>query len=163
MPPPPLLPRLSSTTRYAAHAMIEIAEAAGQVVPAAAIVEHQRAPGHFLDQVLGKLRRAGLLHSVRGPHGGYVLARSAVSISLADIVCAIDGGPYLPLTDMPPDAASRDGAAPGCGCAVEEAWLSAGAAMHDVMRRTSLAALVLRKRALESAVRHASAASAPVR
>jgi len=145
MPPPPLLPRLSSTTRYAAHAMIEIAEAAGQVVPAAAIVAHQHVPGHFLDQVLGKLRRAGLLRSVRGPHGGYVLARPATAISLADIVCAIDGGPSLllpgPFRDLPE-----------AGCAVEEAWLSAGAAMHDVMRRTSLAALVLRKHVLEAPV-----------
>ena len=143
MPPPPLLPRLSSTTRYAAHAMIEIAEAAGRVVPAAAIVERQHVPGHFLDQVLGKLRRAGLLHSVRGPHGGYMLARPAASISLADIVCAIDGGPFLLLPDPLCEV-------PEAGCAVEEAWLCAGAAMHAVMRRTSLAALVLRKRVLEA-------------
>src|SRR5215469_6596971 len=62
----PLLPRLSSATRYATHAMLEIAEANGQVVRAATIAEHQQLPGHFLDQLLAKLRRAGLLTACVG-------------------------------------------------------------------------------------------------
>ena len=155
MPLPPLLPRLSSTTRVAAHAMIEIAEADGHVVAAATIVRNQQVPGHFLDQLLGKLRRAGLLRSVRGPHGGYALTRSATSISLADIVDAVDVNPNPPAFR---DVHARGSATPQTGCAVEQAWQSASAAMHDVMQHTSLAALVASKRELE---RQRAAQSAP--
>ncbi|MBV9582542.1 MAG: Rrf2 family transcriptional regulator [Chloroflexi bacterium] len=169
MPPPPLLPRLSSTTRIAAHAMIEIAEAQGRVVAAATIVRNQRLPDHFLDQLLGKLRRAGLLRSVRGPRGGYTLSRPATAISLADIVEAVDAPP----SPRRQTAVTTSGAAPsstrsstrshpaaflepetlaaGCpsACAVEQAWWSASAAMHEVMCHTTLAALVASKHALE--------------
>ncbi len=85
---PPLLPRLSSTTGVVAHAMTETAEAHGHVVAAATIVRNQQVPGHFLDQLLGKLRRAGLLRSMRGAHGGHALTRAVTSIFLADIIDA---------------------------------------------------------------------------
>lgn len=152
MPPSPLLPRLSAAARYATHAMLEIAEAGGQVVASATIVRHQQLPGYYLDQLLGKLRRAQLLRSVRGPRGGYLLARPAASISLADIVCAIDGSLDPALIGAANDLLPV--AAPECACAVEEAWRSAEAAMHEVMQRTSLAALLRRKADLEG---HAAA------
>ena len=144
----PALPRLSSATLYAAHAMIEIAEADGHVVNAAAIVEHQRLPAHFLDQLLGRLRRAGLVRSVRGPHGGYALARPPTAITLAHIVTAIE--PSFESLDWAKredhvDAPDHDAS----GCAVVEAWRSAGNAMQAAMQHTSLAALVHRKRELE--------------
>src|SRR3954464_12741407 len=86
----PAPPRLASATLYATHAMIEIAEADGHVVNSAVIVEHQRLPAHFLDQLLGRLRRAGPVRSVRGPHGGCTLVRPPTLITLAHIVSAID-------------------------------------------------------------------------
>ena len=54
---------------------------------------HQRAPGHFLsylEQLFGKLRRAELVESIRGPGGGYRLARLVEDITVADIIIAVD-------------------------------------------------------------------------
>lgn len=139
----PTLPRPSSTTLYATHALIEIAQADGQVVSAARIVERQHLPSDFLDQLLARLRRAGLVTSVRGPRGGYVLARPAAAISLADIVSASEPSlDWLGPSACAPDFGNTE-------CAVIEAWRFAGSAMQHVLSGTSLAALVHRKRELE--------------
>jgi Rrf2 family protein len=60
------------------------------VVTAATIVDRQCLPADFLDQLLGRLRRAGLVRSVRGARGGYALARPAATITLADIVTPLE-------------------------------------------------------------------------
>src|SRR4051794_13963736 len=86
-------PRPSLAVCYATRAMIHIAQADG-LVSAAAIAQRQQVPPALLDQLLGRLRRAGLLTSVRGPRGGYLLARSASSITFAAIVSAVEFGPH---------------------------------------------------------------------
>lgn len=61
------------------------------------IAERRGIPEKYLVHILLQLKRAGLVHSVRGAQGGYVLARSTEQITLADIVCAIDGTVLDPL------------------------------------------------------------------
>jgi Rrf2 family iron-sulfur cluster assembly transcriptional regulator len=56
----------------------------------AEIAERQNLSQAYLEQLFGKLRRAGLVGSARGPGGGYRLARSSDSITVADIVAAVD-------------------------------------------------------------------------
>ncbi|GGO29535.1 hypothetical protein GCM10010116_59230 [Microbispora rosea subsp. aerata] len=85
--------RLSVRTQYALRAAAELAAAAPGPVPAERIATAQRIPRRFLDNILLQMRRAGLIHSQRGPDGGYWLARPADQITLADIVHIIEGAP----------------------------------------------------------------------
>jgi Rrf2 family iron-sulfur cluster assembly transcriptional regulator len=61
-------------------------------VPLSAISARQQVSPSYLDLLFGRLRRAGLVTGMRGPGGGYTLARDAERISLADIVSAADEG-----------------------------------------------------------------------
>ncbi|WP_432867983.1 RrF2 family transcriptional regulator [Microbispora rosea] len=85
--------RLSVRTQYALRAAAELAAAAPGPVPAERIAAAQRIPRRFLDNILLQMRRAGLIHSQRGPDGGYWLARPAEQITLADVVLIMEGTP----------------------------------------------------------------------
>jgi Rrf2 family iron-sulfur cluster assembly transcriptional regulator len=83
--------RLTTKGRFAVTAMLDMAlqEQAGPVT-LAAISERQKISLAYLEQLFGKLRRRDLVVSIRGPGGGYCLARPAQAISVADIVVAVD-------------------------------------------------------------------------
>ncbi|ARU06260.1 DNA-binding protein [Comamonas serinivorans] len=83
--------RLSTKGRFAVTAMIDVAlrEAQGPVALAAISTRHQISLS-YLEQLFSKLRQQGLVESTRGPGGGYSLSREARSISVADIICAVD-------------------------------------------------------------------------
>ncbi|MGO8956302.1 MAG: RrF2 family transcriptional regulator [Streptosporangiaceae bacterium] len=83
--------RLSPRAEYALRALVELAGAAGGVVPAEQLARDQAIPGRLLELVMTELRRAGLVDSQRGPQGGFSLARSADRISLAEVVSVING------------------------------------------------------------------------
>ncbi|MBO3750204.1 Rrf2 family transcriptional regulator [Streptosporangiaceae bacterium NEAU-GS5] len=85
--------RLSVRTQYALRAAVELAAAGGGPLSAQRIAVAQHIPRRFLDNILLQLRRAGLIHSQRGPEGGYWLARPAAEISLADVISVIEGVP----------------------------------------------------------------------
>ncbi|MCB2001115.1 MAG: Rrf2 family transcriptional regulator [Burkholderiaceae bacterium] len=79
--------------RLAVVAMMDLALHQGQgPVPLSAISARQQVSPSYLDLLFGRLRRSGLVTGLRGPGGGYTLAREATSISLADIVSAADDG-----------------------------------------------------------------------
>ncbi len=82
--------RLSTLGRYALRAMVDVALHGGEgPVQRREIAERQEISGHYLAQLLAKLRRAGLVQSMLGPGGGYVLARPASEISAGDVLRAV--------------------------------------------------------------------------
>src|SRR5512140_3473925 len=86
---------LSTRGRYAVMALVDLAsrEAAApgrRPVTLAEIAASQQLSLSYLEQLFGKLRRAGLVASARGPGGGYRLARPAHSVPIAEIVAAVD-------------------------------------------------------------------------
>ena len=83
--------RLTTKGRFAVTAMIDLAlrDHAGPVT-LAGISGRQSISLSYLEQLFGKLRRHRLVESVRGPGGGYSLARGAMEISVADIIYAVD-------------------------------------------------------------------------
>ncbi|MEV0586622.1 Rrf2 family transcriptional regulator [Nonomuraea sp. NPDC050310] len=85
--------RLSARTQYALRAVSELAAAPPGPVPAERIALAQHIPRRFLDNILLQLRRAGIVHSLRGPDGGYWLARPAADITLADVIDVVEGRP----------------------------------------------------------------------
>lgn len=83
--------KLTAKARVAVTAMADIAAyGGGAPVPLSDVARRQVLSVSFLEQVFGQLRRAGLVESRRGAKGGYVLARAADQVSLADVVAAVD-------------------------------------------------------------------------
>jgi len=85
--------QLSTKGRYAVMAMIDLAghgANSGLSVPLASIAERQHISLAYLEQLFMKLRRAGLVKAIRGPKGGYQLARTAADISIAEIMTAAE-------------------------------------------------------------------------
>ncbi len=83
--------RLSTKGRYAVTAMVDIAQNSdGDPVALNEIAQRQRISLSYLEQLFAKLRRAGLVTSVRGPGGGYLLGRDGDQIRISEIVLAVD-------------------------------------------------------------------------
>ncbi|MBL9098422.1 MAG: Rrf2 family transcriptional regulator [Alphaproteobacteria bacterium] len=83
---------LSQKARYALRAMLHLAgHSTTESVQIADIAEGANVPRKFLEQILVELKRRGLVHSVRGRHGGYLLGREPKAISFAEIIRIIDG------------------------------------------------------------------------
>ena len=117
--------RLSTKGRYAVMAMADLAqhEAANKPVSLADIAQRQEISLSYLEQLFAKLRRGGLVKSVRGPGGGYRLSRPASELRIADVIVAVDE----------PIAATRckPGSAKGCTgqgarCVTHDLWEELG-------------------------------------
>ena len=90
---------ISSRCEYACRAIVELAlhEPAAQPYTVERIAESRHVPEKFLVHILLQLKRAGIVRSVRGARGGYLLARTPDDITLLDIVRAVDGPVLDPL------------------------------------------------------------------
>ena len=151
--------KMSTKGRYAVMAMIDIGEhSAGQPVSLAEIADRQDISQEYLEQLFGKLRKAGLVDSARGPGGGYRLAREASDIAVADIIVAVDEP--LRVTRCEGDAV--DGCVKGQKCCAHDLWSSLGRQMmyflgsitlDDVVSRRNLALAATVKQAKEHYVR----------
>jgi Rrf2 family iron-sulfur cluster assembly transcriptional regulator len=145
--------RLTTKGRFAVTAMIDVAMYASREgrtgpVTLAAVSERQKISLSYLEQLFGKLRRHGLVESVRGPGGGYNLGRPAGELSVADIILAVDE----------PIDATQCGGRENCHddrrCMTHELWASLNAHIFTFLRSVTLEQLVAeqRKEASEVAV-----------
>ena len=129
--------RLTTKGRFAVTAMIDVAmHGTGGPVTLAAISERQRISLSYLEQLFGKLRRYGLVDSVRGPGGGYTLARAAGEVSVADVITAVD---------EPIDATQchgRENCLDDRRCMTHELWAGLNAHIFSFLRSVTLAQLV---------------------
>jgi Rrf2 family transcriptional regulator, cysteine metabolism repressor len=136
--------RLTMRSDYGAHAVIELARHYGQgPVQCATIAARQKIPEAYLDQLLSGLRRAGIVRSVRGPHGGHELARSPRDLTLGDVVTALEG-PVVPqdfVHGVGGDDAETDRDW-STACAVRNTWQAAAEASQRVLDATTIAQLV---------------------
>lgn len=84
--------RISSRGEYGVRAMFDLAQRYGEgPIPLKLIAERQQISDHYLEQLMGALRKAGLVVSVRGAQGGYELARAPEMIGIGDIIRALEG------------------------------------------------------------------------
>ena len=121
--------RLSTKGRFAVTAMIDVAlrESQGPVALAAISTRHQISLS-YLEQLFSKLRQQGLVESTRGPGGGYSLSRDARSISVADVICAVDTA-----------NANADDSMDEAGCwMTEELWHQLNTKMMEHMQSINL-------------------------
>lgn len=135
--------RLGAKGRYAVMAMADLARHGGErAVCLADIAERQEISLAYLEQLFARLRRSGLVSSVRGPGGGYRLAIPADRISVGAVVAAVDE----------PLHATRCGAEPGVGClskgercATHHLWEALGDEIEHFLGGVSLADVVARR------------------
>jgi Rrf2 family iron-sulfur cluster assembly transcriptional regulator len=136
--------RLTTKGRFAVTAMIDLAlyNAEGPVT-LAEISERQKISLSYLEQLFGKLRRQGLVSSVRGPGGGYNLARPPDSVSVADIILAVDE----------PIDATQCGGKENCRderkCITHDLWVSLNERIFEYLRAVTLGELVTQQRTRE--------------
>jgi Rrf2 family cysteine metabolism transcriptional repressor len=82
----------STKAEYGVRVMVELARRAGEEpIPLAEIAAHDGLPLAYLEHLVARLRKAGLVDSRRGSHGGYLLARPAREITMAEVVEALEG------------------------------------------------------------------------
>jgi Rrf2 family protein len=120
---------------YGVRAMIQIAASDGRA-SGSEIAAAQAIPAKFLESILLRLRRGGLLVARRGVAGGYELARPADAISVADVIRVIDG-PLAAVRGMPPEDAEY----PETAARLRDLWVALRAAMREVLEATTLADL----------------------
>ena len=130
--------RLTTKGRFAVTAMVDLAMRGGKApVTLAAISERQKISLSYLEQLFGKLRRNRIVESVRGPGGGYYLARPGSKISIAEIVIAVD---------EPLDATKCGGKGNCFGenqqCITHDLWMGLNAKIYNYLEEITLQQLV---------------------
>jgi|TARA_Y100000296_G_scaffold86890_1_gene128485 Rrf2 family iron-sulfur cluster assembly transcriptional regulator len=134
--------RLTTKGRFAVTAMIDLALRQGKgPVTLSAISERQEISLSYLEQLFGKLRRHQIVESVRGPGGGYNLARKAADVSVADIIIAVDEP--LDATQCGGKENCHSAAHPGgARCMTHELWSTLNEKMVEYLDSVSLQDLV---------------------
>ena len=135
--------RLSTKGRYAVMAMVDLAtQSDGRPVALAGVAERQEISLSYLEQLFGKLRRGGLVESVRGPGGGYMLSRTSDDTRVSDIIMAVDE----------PIKATRcsPGSPEGCNsnksrCLTHDLWEELGNHIYLYLSSVSLADVAQRR------------------
>lgn len=133
--------RLTTKGRFAVTAMLDLAlrESNGPVT-LAGISERQRISLSYLEQLFGKLRRNSLVESVRGPGGGYCLAKPVAEISVADIIMAVDE----PL-DATQCGGKEDCLEDNKRCMTHELWADLNRTIYEYLAGVTLADLIERQ------------------
>ena len=139
--------RLTTKGRFAVTAMVDLAlRQGGGPVPLAEISSRQKISLSYLEQLFGKLRRRSLVDSVRGPGGGYRLARDMGGISVAEIILAVDE----------PIDATQCGGKENCRdeqkCLTHDLWAQLNDRIFEYLESVTLRQLVEDQRAKDARV-----------
>jgi Rrf2 family protein len=130
--------RISAKADYAVRATIELAVAGeGATVKGERVADAQQIPLHFLENILGDLKQAGIVATRRGPEGGYRLTRSPAEVSVADVIRAVEG-PLASVRGDGPECLEYEGSAEP----LQRVWIALRGNVRAVLETVSLADLV---------------------
>lgn len=133
--------RLTTKGRFAVTAMMDLALRGDEgPVALASISERQKISLSYLEQLFGKLRRHKLVDSVRGPGGGYCIARPLELVAVADIIRAVDE--QLDATQC----GGRENCHDESRCMTHDLWSTLNSKMFEYLASVTLADLVRRER-----------------
>lgn len=119
--------KISTKGRYGLTIMIELAKRDGKgPVSLKSIARDKDLSEHYLEQLASPLRNAGLIKSVRGAYGGYLLAKEAKAITSGDIIRVLEG-PITPVEGIEDEEAAK-----------QALWLRIRDAVKDVLDTTTL-------------------------
>ncbi|QQD17123.1 Fe-S cluster assembly transcriptional regulator IscR [Spongiibacter nanhainus] len=140
--------RLTTKGRYAVTAMLDLVLHSEQgPVNLSAISERQHISLSYLEQLFAKLRRRGLVKSIRGPGGGYCLDRSIADIYVAEIIDAVDES--VDATNCSGEANCQEGEV----CLTHHLWSDLSDQIHTFLSGISLASLMERQEIQQIATR----------
>jgi Rrf2 family transcriptional regulator, cysteine metabolism repressor len=141
----------STKAEYGVRVMVELARRAGDdPIPLTEIAEHDGLPLAYLEHLVARLRKAGLVDSRRGSRGGYMLARSPAEITMAEVVEALEGSiaPIECISEASDGSivCSRESGQPGARshvCPTKLLWTRVRASIVHTLRETTLADLLV--------------------
>ncbi|HEY8475642.1 MAG TPA: RrF2 family transcriptional regulator [Chloroflexota bacterium] len=138
--------KISMRSDYGARAIVYLAVHFGEgPVQSAEIAARQSIPEAYLEQLLTTLRKAGLVRSTRGPHGGHELARPPSEITLGDVVAALEGS-LVPVDCL--DEAGR--CQVSAACSLQEVWRRVHETTWDMLRSVTVEELARKQLAHEA-------------
>lgn len=148
--------RVSTKARYAVSALADMAltfDESNAPLSLKDIAERQELPLAYMEQIFLTLRKASLVKSARGAHGGYVLARSPHMIRIADIIFAVDG----PMRATRCDRDITSGCmSTGKRCLTHDLWEGLEDAIDHYLKKTTLFDLVNKKTGQHEGAHHPS-------
>lgn len=123
---------ISNKSEYALLALLELATCYpnGDALQIREIAALQDIPNRYLEQLLATLRRGGLIKSIRGAKGGYVLARDPRTITVLDAFTCMEGSDVVSTSEPPPSTVE--------GELIQEVWLEARQAANSVLEKYTL-------------------------
>jgi Rrf2 family cysteine metabolism transcriptional repressor len=135
---------ISTKAQYGMRALVEVALGGERPTSLKLVSERQGLSHQYLEQIFSVLRRAGLVESVRGAHGGYRVRRPLHEVRALEVVETLEGSlaPVVCLDDR--DACSHTG-----HCSTEVLWRDVDDAVREVLGATTLADLVKRRHLLQ--------------
>jgi len=131
--------RVSAKADYALRALIEMAARAdddGRPVSAEELGRLQEIPHNFLQAILADLRKADIVHAQRGQSGGWRMAKDPATVSVADVIRAVDG-PLAAVRGERPEAVVYAGPAEP----LQRVWIAVRKSLRDVVEHVTLADL----------------------
>lgn len=134
---------ISTKAQYGMRALVEVALGGKEPTSLKTVAERQSLSHQYLEQIFAVLRRAGIVESVRGAHGGYRVARPLDEVPALEVVELLEGS-VAPVTCI-----DDEGNCDRVGhCSTEILWRRVDAAVREVLGSTSLADLVAQRRVL---------------
>ena len=135
--------KISTKGRYALRLMLDVAlNSNGSAVPLRDVAQRQEISDKYLEQIVTQLSRAGLVRSVRGAGGGYLLTRDPAEYTVGEILRTLEGN-LAPVSCVDQDDVCRCGRADQC--VTVEVWREIQAAVSSVVDHITLADLVERQ------------------
>jgi Rrf2 family iron-sulfur cluster assembly transcriptional regulator len=149
--------RLTTKGRFAVTAMLDLAlNSTHGPVTLSGISGRQKISLSYLEQLFGKLRRRELVESVRGPGGGYNLARPATEVTVADIICAVEE----PIDST--QCSGRENCRDNERCMTHDLWEELNETVYGFLSTVKLSQLVEKQRTRPVALVRAPAKPEPV-
>jgi Rrf2 family cysteine metabolism transcriptional repressor len=119
--------KISTKGRYGLTIMIELAKRHGEgPVSLKSIAQSNDLSEHYLEQLIAPLRNAGLVKSIRGAYGGYVLAHKPTNITAGDVIRVLEG-PITPVEGIEDEEPAK-----------RELWIRIRDAIKDVLESTTI-------------------------
>lgn len=129
--------RITSSVDYATRVMVRLSELKEQeTLSAEKLSEAESIPRDFIDQLMLKLRRAGLVASRRGAQGGYALAKPSSAISVGMVVRAVEDNVFDVVCDRL--AVRKQECCHSAGCGIRPVWRRLGALVESFLDRMSI-------------------------
>jgi len=128
--------RLTTKGEYAVRAILDLAATSkGEPVQIKDIASREKISKSYIEQLFNKLRKSGIIKSIRGPQGGYVLARSAKKTTIGDVIRSVEGPVFLAICASGPCERS-------CVCRSSKLWKKLGIKIEAALDSVNIGELI---------------------